>query len=75
MNDIFSQIGKLLMIVGFVILLLGLLISFFPKFPYLGKLPGDIYLKKDNFTLYMPLGTSIVISLVLTLILNLISKR
>lgn len=75
MNDMFSQLGKALIVLGFFILLLGLIITFFPKFPYLGKLPGDIYVKKGNFTLYMPLATSIVISLVLTLILSLFSKR
>lgn len=75
MNDMFSNIGKFLIFLGFLILILGLVFSFFPKLPYLGRLPGDIYIKKGNFTFYMPLATSIFISLILTLIVNLILKK
>jgi len=69
-----TQIGKLLIIVGGAIIIIGLILYFYNKIPLLGKLPGDILIKKKNFTFYFPLATSIVISLVLSLILFLIYK-
>ncbi len=71
----FSELGKFLIILGCLIIILGLLFTFIPKFPYLGKLPGDIYIKKGNFTFYFPLGTSILLSLILTLLLNLLFRK
>lgn len=68
-------IGKSLIIIGMVILIVGLLVSYGPRIPYLGKLPGDIYYRKDDFVFYFPLGTSIVISLVLSMVIYLISRR
>lgn len=68
------QIGKLLMIAGGTILIIGILFYFFDKIPLLGKLPGDIMIKKKNFTIYFPLATSILLSLFLSLILYLIYK-
>jgi len=56
-------------------ILIGLLFISFEKLPFnLGKLPGDIYIKKDNFVFYFPITTSILISVVLSLIFMLISK-
>jgi len=63
-----SEIGKLFIIIGIVFLIFGFLISVFPKF----RLPGDILIQKDNFTFYFPIGTSILISIVLSLILTII---
>ena len=68
-------IGKTLILIGLFIVLIGLLLTFFEKLPFgLGKLPGDIYIKRDNFVFYFPLATSIIISVVLSLIFILISK-
>ncbi|HHG74507.1 DUF2905 domain-containing protein [Persephonella sp.] len=68
-------IGKTLILIGLFIVLVGLLITFFEKLPFgLGKLPGDIYIKRDNFVFYFPLATSILISVVLSLIFILLSK-
>ncbi|MCX7641392.1 MAG: DUF2905 domain-containing protein [Elusimicrobiales bacterium] len=75
MNYIFSGFGKFLILAGIVLILLGIFVLFTPNIPYLGKLPGDIHIKKGNFTFYMPLTTSLVISLVLTLILTILSKK
>jgi len=68
-----TSLGKLLMIFGVVLVGLGLLITFFDKIPFLGRLPGDIHIKRENFQFYFPIATSIVLSLVLALILWLIS--
>jgi hypothetical protein len=71
----FNEMGKLLILIGVLLVVLGLFISFFPKIPYLGKLPGDIHIKRDNFEFFFPLGTSILLSIILTIILNLIFRR
>ena len=71
----FSSFGKILIIIGAVIVIVGVVLVFSAKIPWLGRLPGDFSYKGKNFTFYFPLGTSILISIVLTLILWLISKR
>ena len=69
-----QNIGKLIIVVGVFIVVLGILIFLAPKIPYIGRLPGDFHIKRDNFSLYFPLATSIIVSIVLTLILNLIFR-
>jgi len=71
----FSGFSKFFIFFGLILICLGLLLMFLPKIPYLGKLPGDIYIKKGNFTFYFPLATSILLSLLLTLILNLLLRK
>ncbi len=63
------------MVTGAVLLIVGLLVTFADRVPFLGKLPGDVVIKKKNFTLYLPIVTSLLVSLVLTLILGLWSRR
>jgi len=67
--------AKILIFFGLILILLGLFFILIEKIPYLGKLPGDIYIKKGNFVFYFPLATSIILSILLTIILNLISRR
>ncbi len=69
------MIGRTLILIGIVIIIIGLFITFAPKIPFLGKLPGDIFYKRDKFVIYFPITTSIIISLVLSLILYLINRR
>ncbi len=69
-----SFFGKILIFIGFLLILLGLIFSFAEKIPYLGRLPGDILIKKENFTFYSPLGTCILISIILSIIFYLISR-
>ena len=69
-----AGLGKTLILLGIVIILIGLGLLFAHKIPYVGRLPGDIYVKKDNFTFYFPLGTCIVISIVFSLIFWLFRK-
>lgn len=64
-----NEIGKILLLIGAVCLLAGLL------FMTVGKLPGDILVKKENFTFYFPVTTSIVISLLLSLIFYFWGRR
>lgn len=66
--------GKSLIVLGLIIALIGVIVTFAGKIPWLGRLPGDIYIKKDNFTFYFPLATSIIVSLILSFILWLLRK-
>ena len=70
-----QEIGKALIIFGAILTGLGLLLLFFNKIPYLGKLPGDILVQKKNFTFYFPLATSVVVSIILSLIFWLWPRR
>ncbi|MBI5491984.1 MAG: DUF2905 domain-containing protein [Deltaproteobacteria bacterium] len=69
------MLGRTLIIIGAVIVIAGLMLTFAPKVPFLGKLPGDIFIKRDNFVFYFPLATSIVISIILSLILYFFTRR
>jgi hypothetical protein len=68
------QMGRMLIVVGAVILLLGLLLTFAGRVPGLGKLPGDIVVRRGNFTFYFPLVTSLILSVVLSLVLALFRR-
>jgi len=68
-------IGKLLIIFGIFFIIMGGILILAPKIPFLGKLPGDIYYRKGNFSIYFPLATSLLISLILTILLNLIFRK
>ncbi len=61
-------LGKMLIVLGCIIVVIGVILLFAHKIPFIGRLPGDIYVKRDNFTFYFPLTTSIIISIILTLI-------
>ncbi|MCK6603358.1 MAG: DUF2905 domain-containing protein [Ignavibacteriaceae bacterium] len=70
----FSGIGKLLITGGVIMTAAGLIILFWNKIPFIGKLPGDILIRKENFTIYFPIVTSIALSLLISLILYLFRK-
>jgi hypothetical protein len=61
--------GKLLILLGIALTVLGLLLTFAGKLPWFGKLPGDIRIERENFSLYFPLGTCLLLSLLLSLLL------
>ena len=71
----FDSFGKLLMLLGVVLLVAGALFYFGGKFFSLGNLPGDIHIERGNFSFHFPVVTSIIISIVLTIILNLIARK
>lgn len=60
--------GKLLVVLGIVLIAVGVLLQFAGKIPWLGRLPGDIAIQRGNFSFYFPITTSIVISILLTLL-------
>jgi hypothetical protein len=69
-----GPLGKMLILLGVFIILIGLLLLFGEKIPWIGRLPGDILIRKKNFTFYFPLTTSILISIILTLLFTLFRK-
>ena len=71
----FGGFGKTLILLGAILMVLGVVFVLAPKIPFLGKLPGDIHLKGKNWSFSFPVVTCIVISIVLTLLLNLFSRR
>ncbi len=70
----FGSIGKILIIFGICLVVFGLILVLGDKIPWIGRLPGDIIIKRDKFTFYFPLLTSIIISLLLTLLFYLFRK-
>jgi len=70
----FESWGKVLIIIGVVIAISGVVIMFWQRIPLLGKLPGDIFVQKGNFQFFFPIVTCIILSVVLTLVLNLIFR-
>ena len=70
-----SELGRALIVLGVVIAVLGLALVFFDRVPWIGRLPGDIRVERGNWTFYFPLGTSILLSVILTLVLWLIGRR
>lgn len=65
-------VGRILIIIGGIILVAGIVLIFSPHIPFLGKLPGDIFIKKENYSFYFPLVTFLILSIVLTIIINVI---
>jgi hypothetical protein len=68
-------IGRALIIIGLLLVLVGVIVSVAGRFTPLGRLPGDIVVRRQNFTFYFPLATSLILSLVVTLLLWLFSRR
>jgi uncharacterized membrane protein YkgB len=69
-----GPLGKLLILLGVFIILVGLFLLIGEKIPWIGRLPGDIIIRRKNFTFYFPIVTSILISIILTLFFMLFRK-
>ncbi len=70
-----QDFGRLLFVVGLVIALVGILIIFAGKIPWIGRLPGDILIRRENYTFYFPITTSVLASILLTLLFWLLSRK
>jgi len=70
-----DDIGRTLFVVGVLIAIVGGLVLIAGQLPWLGRLPGDISVERDNFRLYVPLATCLLLSLILTVVLNLLARR
>jgi hypothetical protein len=67
-------LGKLLVVLGIVLVVAGFVVSIAPQVPWLGKLPGDLRIERGGVRLYLPITTSVLLSVVLTLLLSLIAR-
>jgi len=70
-----QAVGKYIILIGIVLVIIGLVLHFAGNsLNWLGRLPGDIRIEKENHRIYIPITTMILISIILTLIINLIRK-
>jgi hypothetical protein len=69
-----EPLGKSLVLIGISIVLIGLLMWGLSSIPYVGRLPGDIYIRRGNFTFYFPLATCILISIIATILFSLMRR-
>ena len=67
-------IDKSFIINGLITMIIRLGFMFGDKIPYIGKLPGDISIKRENFSFYFPITTSIILSIILTILFSLFKK-
>jgi DUF2905 family protein len=70
-----NELGKLLIVFGVVVVLVGVVLVTMGRVPWLGRLPGDIHVERGNWSFHFPIVTSLLLSLVLTLIFYLIGRR
>lgn len=70
-----QPLGKMLLLVGGMLIILGLVFLLGGKIPFLGRLPGDISLKKEGLSIYLPIATCILLSIILTIIANLFFRK
>jgi len=68
-------IGRLLIVGGLVLAVVGVVLVLAPNIPFLGRLPGDIRFESENVKVFVPLGTMLLVSLILTLLLNVLNRR
>ncbi|MGA9722376.1 MAG: DUF2905 domain-containing protein [Candidatus Binatus sp.] len=69
-----APIGKSLVFAGIAIVVVGLALWGMSSVPYVGRLPGDIYIRRGNFSFYFPLATCILLSIVATIVLSLMRR-
>lgn len=70
-----NEIGRLLLVLGIILVVVGVIFMFADKIPLIGRLPGDILIKRKNFSFYFPIVTCILLSVLLTVIFNLFFRK
>lgn len=75
MANPFGAMGRFLIVVGLLIVVLGVFLQFGEKIFNRGRLPGDILIRRGNFTFYFPLGTCILLSIILSLVMAFLTRR
>lgn len=70
-----GDVGKILVAFGLLIALAGVVLLLVGRVPWIGRLPGDIYIQRGNFTFYFPLVTSLLLSVILSLLLYFVARR
>ncbi len=75
MESNLQPLAKLIIFLGFILIIIGLIMYFYKGIPFFGKLPGDIHIEKKNFSFHFPITTCILLSVIISLLLYLINKR
>jgi hypothetical protein len=70
-----SQTGKLILLAGVALVIIGGIIMLAGRLPFIGQLPGDLEFRRGNATIYFPLATMIILSIILTIALNILLRR
>lgn len=70
-----GDVGRMLLVFGLLIAAVGVALMLLPRLPFLGRLPGDLSFQWGDTRVHVPLATSIILSIVLTLLLNLLIRR
>ncbi|HRZ40064.1 MAG TPA: DUF2905 domain-containing protein [Candidatus Omnitrophota bacterium] len=68
------EVGKLLIVIGLVLVLVGILFTLSPRLPWLGRLPGDLIIKRDDLVIYVPVVTCIILSLLLSILTGFLKR-
>ncbi|HUT62746.1 MAG TPA: DUF2905 domain-containing protein [Anaerolineae bacterium] len=69
------HVGRMLILFGIILIVVGLTVMYVGKLPFIGRLPGDITLRGRNWSFYFPVVTCLILSIILTLLLNLFFRR
>lgn len=69
------EVGKIIIILGAILIALGVLLPYIVKVDFFGKLPGDIKVEKENFSFYFPVATCVALSILLTFLGNLFFRK
>ena len=67
-GNLSGGLGRILIIFGLLLVVIGALLIFAPKIPWIGRLPGDIVIRRENFTFYFPVATCIILSILLSIL-------
>lgn len=70
-----NSLGKMLILFGMLLIVFGVIFTLGGKLSWFGRLPGDIYIQKKNFTFYFPFTTSILVSIILSIVMILLRRR
>jgi hypothetical protein len=70
-----QEIGRMIVVIGVLLVVVGVLLIFSDKIPWIGRLPGDIVVRRKNFTFYFPIATCILLSILVTILLRVFFRR
>ncbi len=70
-----TEIARIIIISGAILIAVGVVLPYLAKLNFLGKLPGDIKIERENFSFYFPLATCVILSVVLTLLVKVFFKK
>jgi len=72
---IMNDLGRSIIVIGAILIIIGILMTMAGKIPGIGKLPGDIFIKKENFSFYFPISTCILLSIIVSAVMYFFSKK